>query len=56
MTQDDELGMAWWNALSERERAVWSQAAGSTGRAKDVWEHFKRAQRDVDQQEGKTNV
>lgn len=43
MTQDDELGIAWWNALSERDRARWSRKAGNTGRAKDAWEAFKRA-------------
>jgi hypothetical protein len=37
---DDELGMAWWNGLSEAERANWAKAAG-TGRAKDAWELFK---------------
>jgi hypothetical protein len=37
---DDELGMAWWNALTEQERAHWSRLAG-TGRAKDAWELFK---------------
>jgi hypothetical protein len=40
---DDEIGMAWWNALSERERERWSAVAGNTGRAKDAWEAFKRA-------------
>src|SRR5712672_819174 len=42
MTRDDELGMAWWNALSERQRAKWSEIAGNTGRVKDAWEAFKR--------------
>src|SRR5260370_35997472 len=42
MTHDDELGMAWWNALSERQRAKWSATAGNTGRVKDAWEAFKR--------------
>jgi hypothetical protein len=37
---DDELGMAWWNGLSEPERAHWSRLAG-TGLAKDAWELFK---------------
>jgi hypothetical protein len=37
---DDELGMAWWNGLSEAERAKWAKAAG-TGRTKDAWELFK---------------
>jgi hypothetical protein len=40
---DDEAGMAWWNALTEQERANWSAIAGDTGRAKDAWEAFKRA-------------
>jgi hypothetical protein len=39
-TKDDELGMAWWNGLSERERAHWAALAG-TGRVKDAWELFK---------------
>ena len=43
MSADDEAGMAWWNALTERERAKWSALAGNTGRAKDAWEAFKRA-------------
>jgi hypothetical protein len=46
MTHDDELGMAWWNGLSERERAKWSAIAGNTGRAKDAWEAFKRGSAD----------
>jgi hypothetical protein len=37
---DDELGMAWWNALREQDRARWAKLAG-TGRAKDAWELFK---------------
>jgi|SRR5271169_385678 len=37
---DDELGMAWWNGLSEPERARWARLAG-TGRAKGAWELFK---------------
>jgi hypothetical protein len=42
MTRDDELGMAWWNALNEQERAKWSRLAGNTGRVVDAWEAFKR--------------
>jgi hypothetical protein len=41
-TRDDELGMAWWNNLTERERAEWSAIAGNTGRPKDAWEAFRR--------------
>lgn len=37
LTKDDELGMAWWNGLTERERAHWAALAG-TGRVKDAWE------------------
>src|SRR5882724_8436339 len=54
MTKDDELGMAWWNALSDRERARWSREAGNTGRAKDAWEEFKRIS--ADQQIGEENA
>ena len=43
MTKDDELGMAWWNSLTERERAKWSAAAGNTGVAKDAWQSFKKS-------------
>jgi hypothetical protein len=41
-TRDDELGMAWWNALSKQERVKWSAIAGNTGRPKDAWEAFRR--------------
>ncbi len=44
---DDELGMAWWNALTEQERAKWSRLAG-TGRAKDAWELAKAHWADPD--------
>jgi hypothetical protein len=40
MTNDDEVGMVWWNRLSEQDRAQWAKAAG-TGIAKDAWELFK---------------
>jgi hypothetical protein len=40
MTTDDELGMAWFNHLTEPERRKWLGLAG-TGRAKDAWELFK---------------
>lgn len=43
MSGDDEAGMAWWNALTEQERARWSAIAGNTGRAVDAWNAFKRA-------------
>jgi hypothetical protein len=33
---DAELGMAWWNALTKRERAHWAALAG-TGRVVDAW-------------------
>jgi hypothetical protein len=45
-TRDDELGMAWWNNLTERERAEWSAIAGNTGRPKDAWEAFRRGSMD----------
>lgn len=40
--RDAELGMAWWNGLTERERAEWMKRAGNTGVAADAWEMFKR--------------
>jgi hypothetical protein len=40
MTSDDELGIKWWNSLTEQDRIKWSRLAG-TGRAKDAWEVFK---------------
>jgi hypothetical protein len=40
METDDELGMAWWNGLSEAERARWARLAG-TGRPVDPWAVFK---------------
>jgi hypothetical protein len=43
MTQssDDTMGMAWWNHITDAERAKWMDRAGSTGSAKDAWEAFK---------------
>jgi hypothetical protein len=40
MCIDDEIGMDWWNALSDQGRAKWASLAG-TGRAKDAWELYK---------------
>ena len=34
---DAELGMAWWNRLSDRDRPRWAELAG-TGRVVDAWE------------------
>lgn len=44
-TVDDLTGIAWWNALPDRERGQWMARAGNTGRAKDAWEAFKRNNR-----------
>ena len=44
---DDQIGMAWWNTLTDRQRAEWAAKAG-TGRAKDAWELYKRSQREPD--------
>jgi hypothetical protein len=41
---DAELGIAWWNHLSDRERARWAALAG-TGRVVDAWELWKKSQR-----------
>lgn len=42
IARDAELGMTWWNRLTERERAEWMERAGNTGVAADAWEAFKR--------------
>ena len=44
--EPDELGMVWWNSLTEQDRRKWSRLAGNTGRAKDAWEAFKAGDRD----------
>ena len=38
---DDLTGMAWWNALTEKERRYWMRLAGDTGRAVDAWRAYK---------------
>jgi hypothetical protein len=40
---DDERGMAWWNSLSDDERAYWMRKAGNTGVARDAWRAYKAA-------------
>jgi hypothetical protein len=40
-------GMAWWNALPERERREWMRRAGDTGVAADAWEAYKHAGKEV---------
>jgi hypothetical protein len=37
---DEKAGMAWWNGLSERARALWLQRAASAVAA-DAWALFK---------------
>lgn len=39
---DDVQGMAWWNGLSEADRALWLTRAGGIRSAKDAWEAFKQ--------------
>ena len=39
-TEDEAMGMAWWNSLSEVERILWANKAG-TGVAADAWAMFK---------------
>lgn len=41
-TSDDVQGMAWWNGLSEADRAMWLTRAGGIRSAKDAWEAFKQ--------------
>ena len=40
-TTDEAMGIAWWNGLTEQERARWMQAAGNTGVAADAWAALK---------------
>ena len=41
MTNDERRGIAWWNALTLRERKDWLAVAKSAVPA-DAWEAFKR--------------
>lgn len=40
---DDELGMAWWNTATDRERAHWLAVADSA-RPVDAWRAFQRGE------------
>lgn len=40
MSDGDTAGMAWWNGISETERARWLAVAGSA-RAVDAWTAYK---------------
>jgi hypothetical protein len=40
-TTDEAMGIAWWNGVTDQERARWMQAAGNTGVAADAWTAFK---------------
>lgn len=40
-TSDGAAGMAWWNALSEKQRAEWLSRANSA-RPADAWAAYKR--------------
>lgn len=48
MSNDDGLGMLWWNRMSEHERAYWCRVADSA-RPVDAWRAYQRAA-DQDQQ------
>lgn len=39
-TDDEALGMAWWNSLPDRARALWLQRVG-TAVVADAWALFK---------------
>ena len=45
-TSDEQAGMMWWNALTERARAEWLAHAG-TGCPVDAWNAFRRRYPDV---------
>ncbi len=40
-TPDEQMGMAWWNSLSDAERMAWAKKAG-TGVVADAWNLFRR--------------
>jgi len=40
-TTDEAAGIAWWNGLSEADRAAWMERAGSAVPA-DAWAAFKQ--------------
>jgi hypothetical protein len=42
MTADEQLGIEWWNALTEAERARWLREA-DTAIVAEAWAHFKAA-------------
>jgi hypothetical protein len=40
-TPDEAAGIAWWNALTEPQRAAWCERAGTAVPA-EAWAEFKR--------------
>lgn len=42
MTTNDEIGMAWWNRISEHERAQWLAIANSA-RPVDAWRAYNES-------------
>lgn len=45
-TNDEHMGMVWWNRIDAAERARWLKAAGSAVPA-EAWAAFKREQTSV---------
>lgn len=43
MSNDDHLGIMWWNRMTEHERAYWSRVADSA-RPVDAWHAFQRGE------------
>jgi hypothetical protein len=50
MTDDERSGMAWWNALTEKQRAYWLREA-ATAIVAEAWTAYKRT---VIRDQGKT--
>jgi hypothetical protein len=42
-TADEELGMKWWNALTEAQRGEWLRRANSATPA-DAWAAYRHSQ------------
>jgi hypothetical protein len=43
LTEDERLGMEWWNGLNESDRRYWLQISGSTGCPADAWDAYVQA-------------
>jgi hypothetical protein len=54
-TDDGAAGSAWWNALSENERAYWAKRAESA-RPADAWRVYERSWREAEAMPGEAGT